>query len=119
MVLAPVTPHLFLVEAFLDLAFQPLDGGQEITQTSGLLLNAILGGILVGFGAMIWVVAERVYRVDAGLGRALILTPLLAWFTTDTLGSVLAGAWFNGVLNAGIFGTFLVPLLWPSPARNS
>lgn len=116
MITGPISPLMSWVEAFLDLARQPLDGGQKITEDAALLLNAILGGVLAGFGAMIWLTAERVYRQDAALGRSLILIPLLVWFVCDGVGSVLAGAWFNAVLNTGILVLFLTPLLWPAPA---
>jgi len=112
MVTAPVTGLGGLTEMFLDLAHQPYEGAQPITGKSAHLLNAILGGILVGFGVMIWVVAEHVLRKDFVLGRRLILIPLLCWFITDSLGSVFAGAWFNVVINAAILGLFLTGLFW-------
>lgn len=111
MATGPVTPFMGLVNAFLDLAHQPIDGGQVVADDAARLLNAILGGILVGFGVMIWLVAERVLRTDPALGRGLILVPLLCWFTTDSLGSILAGAWFNAVINVAILVSFLIPLL--------
>ena len=112
MVTAPVTGLGFLTERFLDLAHQPYEGAQPITGKSAHLLSAILGGILVGFGTMIWAVAEHVLRKDFVLGKRLILIPLICWFITDSLGSVLTGAWFNAVLNAGIFGLFALALFW-------
>ncbi|MHA7870970.1 MAG: excinuclease ABC subunit A [Hyphococcus sp.] len=117
MVSAPATPLLGWVEAFLDLAHQPLDGGERIDDSAGRLLNAILGGVLVGFGAMIWLTAERVYRNNPDLGRPLILAPMSCWFVADSAGSILAGAWFNAVLNAAFFALFLAPLLWPAGKR--
>lgn len=110
MISAPITGLGFLTEMFLDLAHQPYEGAQPITGKSAHLMNAILGGILVGFGVMIWVVAENVLRKDFTLGRKLIFIPLICWFITDSLGSVLAGAWFNAVLNTGIFVSFILAL---------
>lgn len=117
MVTAPISPLAGMVDAFLDLAHQPVDGGQQVSDDAGRLLNAILGGVLVGFGAMIWLVSERVYRSDPSLGRSLIMIPLLCWFATDSLGSILAGAWFNAVINAAIILTFLAALIG-SPATS-
>lgn len=117
MVTAPISPLAGLVDAFLDLAHQPIDGGQQVVGDAARLLNAILGGVLVGFGVMIWLVSERVYRGDPSLGRLLILIPLLCWFTTDSLGSILAGAWFNAVINVAIIATFLVAVVG-SPATS-
>lgn len=113
MVAALVSPLMSWVEAFLDLAYLPLDGAQKVADDAALLLNGILGGVLVGFGVMIWLVADRVYRKDEGLGRSLILVPLISWFLFDGAGSVLAGAWFNVVLNTGFLMMFLAPLFWP------
>lgn len=110
MITAPLTGLGFLTEMFLDLAHQPYEGAQPITGKSAHLLNAILGGILVGFGTMIWVVAEHVLRKDFALGRKLILIPLICWFITDSLGSIFTGAWFNAVLNSLIFGAFAIAL---------
>lgn len=116
MVTAPVTGLGSWVEAFLDLAHQPWDGGQSIAEGGAPLLNAILGGILVGFGVMIWQVAGKLLQVNEPLGRSIILTALLCWFVTDSLGSVLAGAWFNAVINLAILISLLIPLLWRKEA---
>ena len=116
MITAPATGLGSLTEMFLDLAHQPYEGSQPITGKSAHLLNAILGGILVGFGVMIWVVAEHVLRKDFALGQRLIFIPLMCWFITDSLGSILSGAWFNGVLNAGIFGAFVTALCLGKPS---
>ena len=118
MILGPESPLIFLVNAFLDFAHQPMDGLQRVDSGAALLQNAILGGILVGFGMMIWLVTERVYRNDPQTGREVILIPLLCWFLTDSAGSIIAGGWFNAVINIAILTTFLVPLLWPQPTSS-
>ncbi len=105
-------PVLFLVEAFLDLAHLPIDGGQPIDSDAARLLNAILGGILVGFGTIIWRVAGKVFLTDPSLGASILVPAMLAWFVTDSAGSILAGAWFNAVLNALILVALLFPILW-------
>ena len=117
MIAALISPLMSWVEAFLDLAHQPLDRGQQVEGDAARLLNAILGGVLIGFGVMIWLVADRVYRQDEGLGRSLIVIPLISWFVFDGAGSVLAGAWFNLVLNTGFLIMFLAPLFWPASKK--
>lgn len=114
MITGPISPLMSWVEAFLDLAYQPLNGLEKVNENAALLLNAILGGVLAGFGVMIWLVADRVYRQDQALGRSLILIPLCCWFLCDSLGSILAGAWFNAVINIAILAAFLLPLILPS-----
>lgn len=109
------TPLLWVTELFLDLAILPLDGANRIDTTTARLLDAILGGVLVGFGLLIWQVAGRVYATDPALGRSLIVPAIAAWFVVDSTGSVLAGAPFNAVLNLGILALLLGPLLWPAP----
>lgn len=113
MITAPVSPFSAAVDAFLDLAYQPFNGEEVVSTTAALLLNAILGGVLVGFGIMIWMVADRVYRQDMALGRTLMMIPILSWFVCDSAGSILAGAWFNAILNVGILLSLITPLLWP------
>jgi len=112
MISAPVTGLEGVVEIFLDFAYQPYDSGQPITGKSAHLLNAILGGVLTGFGVMIWQVAEHVMRKDFALARRLIFIPLLCWFAADSLGSFLAGAWFNAVINSMILALFVIALFW-------
>ncbi len=111
MILGAKGPFMPAVNGFLDFAHQPYDGQTAVSGQAGFLLNAILGGILIGFGTMIWMVSEHVFRSDQALGRKIILTALLCWFVTDGLGSVLAGAWFNAVINLVILIAFLIPLM--------
>ncbi len=111
MITGPDGPFLQSINAFLDFAHQPYDGGQQITGDAGFLLTAILGGVLVGFGVMIWQVTDVVYSADPAMGRRIILISLLCWFLCDSLGSLLAGAWFNAVINTVILALFLFPLL--------
>lgn len=112
MILGTKGPFMAAINGFLDFAHQPYDGQTQISGEAAFLLNAILGGILIGFGTLIWMVSEHVFRGNPALGRKMILTALLAWFITDSLGSVLAGAWFNAVINLVILIAFLLPLLF-------
>lgn len=112
MVAGLALPVMVLVEAFLDLAHLPVDGGQPVDSDAARLLNAILGGVLVGFGTLIWRVGDTVFRSDPETGAALIVPAAAAWFVTDSLGSILAGAWFNAVINLAILAALLFPVLW-------
>lgn len=96
---------------FLDLVHLPLDGSQTFASGSELVLGAISGGLLFGFGVMAHQVTTHVYAPNPALGGRIILRAILAWFIVDSTGSVLAGAWFNVVLNSGFLALFIVPIL--------
>ncbi len=109
---ATAGPMLFLV----DLIFWPIDGTQSMASAETRLITGIAGGLMVGFGELLWLISTRVYAKDAGLGRRLILPGILGWFLVDSLGSILAGATLNAVFNTGFLAVFLIPLLWPKTA---
>ena len=116
------TPLSHVMSWFLDLAILPaFDGAQSFAATETRLLIAICGGICVGWGVMYYLIVAHVFEDNPKLGRKLILTPIIAWFCVDSLGSVLAGAPFNAVLNLSFLFMFAVPVLWPSrePAAQS
>jgi len=116
MVVGLVTPLMGLVEGFVDLAHWPVDGTDKIDTPAALLLNAILGGILVGFGILIWQVAGLIYAKDPALGRQMLLPAVIGWFLVDSMGSVLAGSPFNAALNLIFLACLLGPLVWPETA---
>ncbi len=118
MVSALFTPTAAVMHHLVDLAFLPFDGAQSVSSPEGWLLTAISGGMLVGWGTMAWLVTDRVYAKDVSAGRNIILPGILAWFLFDSLGSILAGAWFNTVLNAGFLALFAVPILLQRPATS-
>jgi len=111
MIAALVTPAETLLIWFFDLAILPLDGAQGVTAETTRFLTGVCGGVVMSWGAMCWLVTTRVFADDPGLGRAILLPSVLVWFLADGLGSVLAGGWFNVVLNCGFLALFLVPLL--------
>jgi hypothetical protein len=98
-----------------DLAFWPLDGRETLAARETRLAVAIAGGLTTGLGAMIYAVADKVLPRDPAAARSVILTGTLAWFVTDSSGSVLAGAPANVVLNVLILAAVLWPV-WQIPA---
>ena len=88
----------------------------QLSEPGGRLITAICGGIVTGLGIVLWQVTTRIYAKDPALGRSIILPAILGWYVVDSTGSVLAGAWFNAVLNTMFAACFLVPLLWKSQA---
>jgi len=98
-----------------DLIFWPYDGYPALDSSATRLLAAISGGVMVGWGVLLWQVATRILPVDAALGASLIRTSAIAWFAVDSIASVLAGAPLNVVLNVVFLAAFLVPLASATP----
>ena len=101
------------VALLLDLVFWPLDNRQVASAPETRLLWAISGGILTGWGILLWQLSMRLYPRAPRLARSLILTSISVWFVVDSLGSVLAGAPFNAAFNVGFLLLFVLPLRRP------
>lgn len=102
----------------LDLIFWPLDGAQSGTGSETRLLSAISGGILTGWGLLLWQLTTRLYPREPELARSLILTSIGVWFIVDGIGSIAAGAPLNAALNVGFLLLFFVPLWRPAQAAH-
>lgn len=100
----------------LDLVFFPIDGLQAMDAPAARLMAAIGGGVMFGWGNMLWLVATRVYPADPALGRTMIVTGAVSWFVLDSLMSIAAGAPLNAVFNVGFLLVFLVPV-WSAPVN--
>lgn len=117
--LSLTTPIATLMDLFLDLAFMPYDGTQTAAADPTQLLTAISGGMLTGWGLMFWLVTTQVYANDPTLGRSIMLPSIVVWFLIDSIGSVIVGARFNVVMNAGFLLLIAGPLLWPTPSQRT
>ena len=106
-------PTSEITRLFADLAFFPLDGTPEQLDPAARLFWAITGGVIAGWGVMIWMVATRLLPRDPALARSMILTAAVIWFVIDGLGSVLSGAPMNALYNVGFLALFAVPLWRP------
>jgi hypothetical protein len=93
-----------------DLLLWPLDGGQPLTAPDTRLMLAIGGGVMAGWGVMIWQLAGAPFARAPEETRRIILTSVLVWFTVDSTASVLAGATLNAVANLGFLALFLLPM---------
>jgi hypothetical protein len=100
-----------------DLIFWPFDGQPGLNDPAARLLAAISGGVMVGWGVLLWLVATRVLPSDPLLGASLIRTSAIAWFAVDSFASALAGAPLNIVLNTVFLAAFLVPLASVAPRQ--
>ena len=107
--LAVLPPAALPVMFLMDLVFWPMDGAQSVAMPEVRLTFAISGGIMTGWGIVLWQLSARLYPREPDLGRSLILTSLGTWFVVDSLGSIIAGAPLNALFNVG----FLVLFYWP------
>lgn len=100
-----------LARFLIDMIFWPIDGAQTLAAPETRLLCAIAGGLMTGWGAMLWLAATRLYPQAPELAGTMIMVSLATWFIVDSLGSILAGAPLNAVLNMGFLPIFLIPLM--------
>ena len=64
---------------------------------------------------MMWQLTERIYAADHTAGKTIILPGIITWFVIDGIGSALAGAPFNAVVNVIFLAMFAVPILMAKP----
>lgn len=109
--LASITQTDLGVRFLLDVVFFRVGEGPEALEESHRLVNAILGGVMIGWGAMIWLLVDR-FLVQAPLDvKRILVVGLATWFVVDSAGSIASGGWLNAVLNVGFLAVFLVPLM--------
>jgi hypothetical protein len=99
-----------VLAALADLMIWPFDGVQTMATDEARLLAAIGGGVLVGWGWMLWVLAGEGIDQAPALARRVILTSVGIWFVVDSAGSLAAGAPFNVVGNLVFLGLFVLPM---------
>lgn len=99
------------VALLADLTFWPPDGAQSLAAPETRLVYGVCGGVMAGWGVMIWLVADRLYDRDPQTARLLVLAGLAVWFVTDSAASLAAGAPLNLVVNLAFLAIFLVPLM--------
>lgn len=95
---------------FTDLVFWPFDGGQSLAAPEARIYCAVGGGVMVGWGVMMWRISTSLYPRDPELARSLILASAFSWFAVDSLASVAAGAPLNAVLNVPFLLIIIAPV---------
>lgn len=100
-----------------DILIWPVDGAETGRLPEARLLYAIAGGVLTGWGWIIWRLAGEAMDRQPDLVRAIIRTSILLWFAVDGTGSVLAGAPLNVLANGVFLALFLVPMWRSAPAE--
>lgn len=109
-VLAVITGITQPFTFFFDAMYLPLDGQQSLGSDTELVLAAIAGGIMIGFGVMALQITNHIYTNDPALGGHILRLGLITWYLTDSAASYVAGAWINVLLNTPFLLLFLVPI---------
>jgi len=112
-------PLAGLIRFLVDLFTWPLDGAQTLGASETRLALAIGGGVMAGWGLMIWMVATRLADREPGLARALVLIPVIVWFVFDSLGSFAAGVPVNVAVNALFLALFVAAFRGPSKPQEA
>ena len=120
--MAAYPPTAGITRFLLDLIKWPLDGAQDISSPEIRFLCAVSGGVMVGWGVLLWLVVTRLYPKEPALVRTMILASIGIWFVVDSTASILAGASLNALLNIAFLVLFVLPVLrtrsWPASSNK-
>lgn len=111
--LAAFPPTAEPTRLLTDIIFWPPNGAETGAASETRLLSAIAGGVMVGWGVLMWLLVTRVFPRDPETARFMILASIGTWFVVDGIGSFAAGAPINVVLNIGFLALFVLPLVRP------
>lgn len=105
----PSTERLWLF--LFDILKWPLDGNPAVFSAETRAVNAVLGGVMVGWGLLMFLLSgERLITAMPDVPR-LLMVSLLAWFMVDSAGSWASGLPGNILLNVGFLVMFMPPLV--------
>ena len=107
---SPATDGLWLF--IFDLLKWPIDGNPTQFDLTTRAVNAVLGGVMVGWGTLMFLLVRNFLQKDYALVRKLILVGILSWFVIDSTGSFFAELPGNILLNVSFLCLFLPPLLF-------
>ena len=102
----------------LDLLSWPLDGVTTFAHPDTRFLSAISGGLLVGWGTMIWCLSQWVYDAAPEAVRKTVVVSILCWFTLDSAGSITSGNGSNTIFNVVILLAAIGPFWRPAHAKQ-
>ncbi len=122
-VIASFAPVMFLgsmeatsapLQLTVDLLSLPVDGLPVHGDPASRLLSAIMGGLLLGWGALLWCLSLWVYdAAPEGTRKATVLS-LVLWFALDSAGSIASGHGTNALFNIAILAAAVGPLWRPA-----
>ena len=94
-----------------DVLKWPIDGDPAVFNADTRAVNAVLGGVMVGWGVLMFSLSnERMIMTAPNVPRMMTIS-LLAWFLVDSVGSWAAGLPGNIALNVAFLVMFLPPLV--------
>ena len=103
---SPSTQGLWLF--LLDLLTWPVDGQPSGFQNEAFILNAVLGGVMIGWGTLMFLLSKELHT-SVHLVKPMKIA-LLFWFVSDSAGSLAAGVPGNVVLNITFITMFMIPI---------
>lgn len=74
------------------------------------LAHAVIGGVMVGWGAALFYVTKTLLAGGSRIAWNLVALSVVAWFVPDTSYSLLSGYWQNALLNTFFLALFALPL---------
>ena len=95
-----------------DLLKWPIDGDPASFDVTGRALNAVLGGVLIGWGTLMFFLVRHLFPSNEVSLRKVLLASVISWFVFDSAGSCLAGFPGNVILNVGFLIVFVPPLVF-------
>ena len=98
----------------LDILSWPIDGATTYASPDTHFLSAITGGVLFGWGVMVWCLAAWAHDVAPEAVRKSVLAGLLTWFVLDSAGSIASGNPSNAAFNVIILVLGVGPLWRPA-----
>lgn len=94
-----------------DILFWPIDGAPTGFDQVGYTLNAVLGGVMVGWGVLMLQLTRGPITQGNGHIAYMMLISIISWFVVDSIGSFLAGTYLNIALNVTFLIVFVPPCL--------
>ncbi|MFK7903092.1 MAG: hypothetical protein AB8B49_09660 [Nitratireductor sp.] len=95
-----------------DIIFWPPGNPSDVMiSKEAILLSTILGGVMIAWGMMFWMITEKLLPKDPALAKSLMLNSALIWFVFDSLGSLFGPAPMNALFNIGFLLPIIIPLL--------
>lgn len=106
--LCVLPPLHAIAQIFLQMAYWPMATVPDTLAVPVGLLLAITGGLTAGIGAAMWALGTYVAPVVPDAAIKVMRIMAWGWFCTDSIGSVIAGAPFNVVLNLSFLALMLL-----------